>query len=197
MLSKPKVINLKFRASEVKKVYFFISFCVVFLVFFIFLTVPRLSKKPAQKPPPSVGGSGQYAKTTYTHPRYHFSITYPSDWQFLDEPHVFGIEIQKINAAGQGFSISLRVDENPQSLSLYDYAKSQAISQAEVPEKVVIGDLVGYKLHKLPTGLMSTVYLPYKPKQVLYFFAGGEFSPSQKAYYEVIVQDVLSSIEVK
>ncbi len=131
--------------------------------------------------------------------KYKFSISYPYDWQLLDEPNVNGIEIQKINSQGMGISISLRVNENPQKLSLQDYAKSQTLNPQDIPQKITVGNVQGYKLQYLPEGLLTTIYLPYgENNKVLYFFAGGAFDKSSQTFnvYNQIVNNVLNSLKL-
>lgn len=139
----------------------------------------------------------------YTSKQYAYSFLYPSDWQILDEPNLFGIEILKINSNGSGFSISLRINDNPKKLPLEDYAKDQAFPMPDgtqdIPEKITVANVQGYKLHHLPEGLLLTVYLPYKENdKVLYIFTGGEFDKSAQtlSYYNRITDNFLTSLKL-
>ncbi len=183
-------------------------------LFFIFTTTKRnINQKPALQvitPTPTLiqstaeiinklkvtGGMRQFESK-----QYGFSFSYPYDWQILDEPNVVGVEVQKINSQGMGFSISLRINDNPQKLPLEDYAKSQVFNSPsgvkDIPQKITVGTLQGYKLQYLPEGLLTTIYLPYKqPDKVLYIFAGGEFnkSPQTIVYYNQIIDNVLNTL---
>ena len=135
--------------------------------------------------------------------KYKLSFSYPYDWQILDEPNVNGIEIQKINNQGAGFSISLRINENPQNLSIEDYTKNQAFNLPngvkDIPQKITIGNIQGYKLQYLPQGLLTTIYLPYKNGKILYIFAGGEFDKSSQTldFYNHVVNNFLTTLRVE
>ncbi len=130
--------------------------------------------------------------------KYKFSFSYPSDWQFLDEPNVSGVEIQKIDKQGKGFSISIRIIDNPQKLSLEEFARNQVYSANDAPKKVVVGELTGYELQHLPDGLLTNIYLPYDDKGVLNIFAGGEFENNKQTlqYYQQTIDTFLSSFKV-
>ncbi len=136
--------------------------------------------------------------------KYNFSFSYPADWQILDEPNVNGIEIQKIDKLGAGFSISVRVLDNPQKLSVEEFAKNQAYPAAnganDLPQKVIVGNVTGYKLSHLPPGLLADIYLPYRYKEggILDIFAGGEFEKTAKTidFYNQIISSFLTSFKV-
>jgi len=130
---------------------------------------------------------------TFTNKDYRYSFTYPSDWQVLDEPNVQGMEIQKVDKNGLGFSISIRINDNPQKLSVEDYAKSQ-VEGKDIPEKIIVGGRRGYKLHLLPPTLTTTIYLPYSKDKVIYIFAGGEFDKSQEGFYAQVVKKFVDSL---
>lgn len=134
---------------------------------------------------------------------YGFSLQYPSDWQLLDQPSVTGVEIRRIDSQGLGFSISVRINDNPQRLSLLDYAENQAFTsqsgQQDVPEAITFGNLRGYKLHYLPDGLLTTAYFQTKqPNKVLYIFSGGEYdkSPQTISYYTAVINQIIDSIRL-
>lgn len=135
----------------------------------------------------------------YASKEYGFSIQYPQDWQLLEEPNVFGIEIQKIDKQGLGFSTSIRVLENPNNLSLEQFVKAQVYpfndGTLETPERIVVGALNGYKLNHLPQGLMVNLYLPYK-KGVINIFSGGDIgltNPKTKSFYSDILAQIIGS----
>jgi len=130
---------------------------------------------------------------TFTNKDYRYSFSYPSDWQLLNEPNVQGMEIQKVDKNGLGFSISIRINDNPKKLSMEDYAKSQAEAK-DTPEKVTVGGRQGYKLHLLPPTLTTTIYLPYSTNKVVYIFAGGEFNKSQDGFYTQVVSNFVKSL---
>lgn len=130
---------------------------------------------------------------TFTNKDYRYSFSYPSDWQVLDEPNVQGMEIQKVDKNGLGFSISIRINDNPQKLSLEDYAKSQAEGK-DTPEKVTVGGREGYKLHLLPPTLITTIYLSYSTNKVVYIFAGGQFNKSEEGFYTQVVSNFVKSL---
>ena len=131
---------------------------------------------------------------TFTNKDSRYSFSYPSEWHVLDEPNVQGIEIQKVDKNGLGFSISIRINDNPQKLSVEDYAKSQA-EVKDIPEKVTVGARVGYKLHVLPPTLTTTIYLPYSTNKVIYIFAGGEFNKSDERFYIQVVNNFVDSLK--
>lgn len=133
----------------------------------------------------------------YISPTYKYSFVYPVDWQLLDEPNVSGLEIQKIDKLGEGFSISIRTIDNPQKLSVADFAKSQTLNPKDTTQKIEVGNQAGYKLNYLPEGLLVNLYLPYDEKSVLNIFAGGGFTKDKQTvnYYNNIVKTFLDSFK--
>ncbi len=163
----------------------------------------QTSAKPIPSP---TGAASTVTKVTnelkqFTSPKYKYSFSYPADWQILDEPNVSGIEIQKIDNHGAGFSISMRIVDNPQKLSVEEFAKNQAFPVAsgssEIPQAVTVGNVTGYKLRYLPKELLVDIFLPYKYKEggILNIFAGGEFNkgPNTVDFYNQIVKNLLNS----
>ncbi len=130
-----------------------------------------------------------------------YVFSYPANWQILDEPNVSGVEIQRINSQGVGFSISVRMVENPKKLSVFEFAKAQAYPRLDgvidPPLKVTVGEKVGYKLAYLPPGLMIDIFLPHKNGGILNIFAGGEASSDKQKVdtYNRIVSNFLNSFK--
>ncbi len=169
------------------------------------ISLPTLNPPtPTFIPPPLIlKSSSSIISLRAFQSNYGFSLLYPSDWRLLDQPSVTGIEIQKINTQGTGFSISIRINQNPQKLSLLEYTKNQAFTsstgQQDVPEMIKTPSLQGYKLHYLPEGILATIYLQEKlPDKVLYIFAGGEYDKSSQtiSYYNQIINTILNSIQL-
>ncbi len=137
---------------------------------------------------------------TYSSAKYHYQISYPPDWQLLDEPNVNGIEIQKIDIQGAGISLSVRVVDNPQKLTVENFAKAQAFSQSAGTKnligKTTIGPFTAYKLQSLPQGLLFDIYIPYKEDQVYNLFAGGsvdQIAKNNLSFYQNMITQMLDS----
>ncbi len=135
----------------------------------------------------------------YNNQQYGFSLNYPQDWQLQEQPNVFGIEIQKVDKQGLGFSISIRVLDNPNKLSIRDFAIAQAYPREngiyDNPQLVSVGGVTGYKLMYLPKSLLIDLFLPYKDG-VINIFAGGDIdltSETNKLYND-ITSKILNSL---
>ncbi|GEM_PF-4861116 len=166
------------------------------------ISISQVEIQPTSSITTTIPGTTAVPLKKYIHKKYEFSFFYPEDWQILDEPNVFGIEIQKVNAQGAGFSIAIRVIDSPGKITVKDYALSQAFplpnGMADTPQAVTIGNLQGYKLNHLPDGLLFTGFLPYKqPGKIVYIFAGGEFDKSSETvnYYKNIINTILNSLK--
>ncbi len=144
-----------------------------------------------------VNGMKQFVSKKYT-----FSLFYPYDWQIIDQPNVNGIEIQKINNQGTGFSITIRILDNSQKLSLFNFAKDQSLSRPngviDEPQKIVVNTIEGYKLPYLPDGLLVNIFFDHKDGKILNLFAGGEFDQSSQTvtFYNQVVNSVLHSFTI-
>ncbi len=136
-----------------------------------------------------------------TNKKYNYIISYPPDWQVLDEPNVNGIEIQKVDKLGGGFSLSVRVLDNPQRLSVKNFANAQVYPRdngtKDSPQPIIVSGETGYKLQYLPPGLLLDFYLPYKDSGILNVFAGGSFDPSQQSSYNSVVNQMVSSLKLQ
>lgn len=157
------------------------------------ITVPTV---PATSSP-GVKASSEWI--SYTSKQYGFSLNYPHDWQLLEQPNVNGIEIQKVDKQGLGFSISIRVLDNPNKLSIKDFAVVQAYPREngaqDTPQLISVAGVQSYRLVYLPKSLLLDVFMPYK-KGVMNIFAGGDIDldvPKIRSYYDTIVREIINT----